>query len=224
MKLKSRKPKNRESINGVPLNPKPVNQKRTSIQGIKSMQWIYIFIFIFFLSHGAGSFLQAQTKQEKREQKEKAIMEWIDNGHFTVSVDRALPMGGRSVPLTTLYSLELRRDSVFSYLPYFGRAYTAPYGGRNSMDFAEPLTDYVCTYTKKGAVVIQFKAKTNDDNFTFRLQIYPNGSTTIQVTPVNRQSITYYGEIVSQKKSIEKESVTREKDSTQPENAGRKKE
>lgn len=163
---------------------------------MKNIRWIGIFSFILFVWIGGGNFLSAQTKQEKKEQKEKEIKEEVSNGHFTISVDRALPMRGKSVHLTTLYSLELKGDSVVSYLPYFGRAYTAPYGGGNSMDFAEPITDYHLSYTKKGAATIQFKAKTKEDNFAFRLQIYPNGSTTIQVTPVNRQSITYYGEVV----------------------------
>ena len=35
----------------------------------------------------------------------------IENGRFTIEVDRALPMGGRTVHLTTPYSLEMRGDS-----------------------------------------------------------------------------------------------------------------
>lgn len=229
MKQISRKPLDTQPASERPICKQPVNgksitRKQTNFKQMKRIQWIGIFIFVLFLAVGEGSFLQAQTKQEsteptkqeKREQKEKEVREWIANGDFTVSVDRALPMGGRSIPLTTLYSITLKNDSVFSYLPYFGRAYTAPYGGGNSMDFTKQVTDYDCTYTSKGAAVIQFKAKTNDDHFTFRLQIYPNGSTTIQVTPVNRQSITYYGEIVPQKERMRKTDAVQEKEDGRP--------
>lgn len=169
---------------------------------MNSIKCIGIFCFILLAWLGGGSFLSAQTKQEITEQKEKEIKERVESGHFIVSVDRALPMRGRSVHLTTLYSLELKGDSVISYLPYFGRAYTAPYGGGNSMDFAERVTGYHLSYTKKGAAVIEFKAKTQDDRFAFRLLIYPDGSTTIQVIPVNRQSITYYGKVVAKEQRV----------------------
>lgn len=226
MKLISRKSINTRPAGARPIDIQPVSARSAGIQPVdiqpvsvrpvsrqtgdkeqtaiwpRRWKWIGIFVCVLFLSAGEGSFLQAQAKQEKSEQKEKELKEWIANRQFAVSVDRALPMGGRSIPLTTLYSLELRGDSVRSYLPYFGRAYVAPYGGGNSMDFDAPVTDYDCAYTQKGAAVVRFKAKTNEDNFTFRLQIYPNGSATIQVTPVNRQSITYYGEVVPQKGTV----------------------
>ena len=80
----------------------------------------------------------------------------IENGRFTIEVDRALPMGGRTVHLTTPYSLEMRGDSAISYLPYFGRAYSLPYGGiRNgalsrilAIGFSDPkiLSVSMCKY------------------------------------------------------------------------------
>ena len=77
----------------------------------------------------AGQSLYAQSKKEKREQKANEVKELIDSKRFTIDVNRAIPMGGRSLNLTSPYSLEMRGDSVISYLPYFGRAYSAPYGG-----------------------------------------------------------------------------------------------
>ena len=76
-----------------------------------------------------GQSLYSQTKKERKEQKAKEIKEMIDEQRFTIDVDRALPMGGRTVNLTTPYSFEMRGDSAISYLPYFGRAYSLPYGG-----------------------------------------------------------------------------------------------
>lgn len=146
-----------------------------------------------------GQSLFAQSKKEKSEQKEKEVKEVIESKQFTINVDRALPMGGRSVNLTTSYSLEMRGDSAISYLPYFGRAYTAPYGGGNGMRFEKEVADYQCTYNKKGVAKIQFVARTDEDTYRFAIQVYPNGSASINVTPVNKQSITYQGELVSGK-------------------------
>lgn len=162
------------------------------IRKMKKAVYVWSALLVFFL---AGPSLWAQSKQEKKAQREKEVKEWIDGKRFTIEVDRALPLRGRSVHLTSPYSLEVRGDSVLSYLPYFGRAYSLPYGGGNGMRFEEPMTDYAVTYDKKGKTILLFDTKTDDDKYTFYIEIYPNGSATIQVTPVNRQSISYYGEL-----------------------------
>ena len=82
----------------------------------------------------AGQSLFAQSKQERKEQKERVVREIVDSGRIKIDVDRAVPMAGRSVNLTSPYSLEIHGDSILSYLPYFGRAYSAPYGGGEGLD------------------------------------------------------------------------------------------
>lgn len=142
-----------------------------------------------------GQSLFAQSKQEKKEQKEMAVKEIVESGRFTINVNRAVPLSGRSVNLTSPYSLELRGDSIISHLPYFGRAYSAPYGGGNGMSFEEQAFAFEQTPKKKGGTELKFKVRTKEDVYTFRVEIFPNGSSTINVTPVNKQGITYYGEL-----------------------------
>ena len=54
----------------------------------------------------AGQSLFAQSKQERKEQKERVVREIVDSGRIKIDVDRAVPMAGRSVNLTSPYSLE----------------------------------------------------------------------------------------------------------------------
>ncbi len=68
--------------------------------------------------------LSAQSKKEKKEQKKEAVKKLIASENYKIDVQTALPMRGRSIPLTSPYSLEIRNDSVISYLPYFGRGAT----------------------------------------------------------------------------------------------------
>lgn len=49
----------------------------------------------------AGQSLFAQSKQERKEQKEKVVREIVDSGCIKIDVDRAVPMAGRSVNLTS---------------------------------------------------------------------------------------------------------------------------
>ena len=108
-------------------------------------------------------------------------------------------MKGGSKHLTSDYSLEIRNDSVYSYLPYFGVAYNVPYGGGKGLNSA-PLSEYTSTYSKKGNAKITLKVRNEEDNYLYNITIYPNGSSNIQVTPTNRQSISFSGEIDLKKK------------------------
>ena len=164
------------------------------------MRNIRLFFFVGIVLFFGGQSLYSQSKKEREEQKAKEIKEMIENGRFTIEVDRALPMGGRTVHLTPPYSLEMRGDSAISYLPYFGRAYSLPYGGGDGMRFEESITDYQCSFNKKGTAQIQFRTRSDDDTFAFSVQVFSNGSATINVTPVNKQNITFYGELAPKKK------------------------
>lgn len=126
------------------------------------MRNIRLFFFVGIVLFFGGQSLYSQNKKERKEQKAKEIKEMIENGRFTIEVDRALPMGGRTVHLTTPYSLEMRGDSAISYLPYFGRAYSLPYGGGDGMRFEESITDYQSTFDKKGTARIKFVARTKE--------------------------------------------------------------
>ena len=163
------------------------------------MKNVRLFFLIGIVLMIGGQSLYSQNKKERKEQKAKEIKEMIENGRFTIEVDRALPMGGRTVNLTTPYSLEMRGDSAISYLPYFGRAYSLPYGGGDGMRFEESITDYQSTFDKKGTARIKFVARTKEDTFRFDMQVFSNGSAIISVTPTNRQNITYQGELAPKK-------------------------
>lgn len=144
--------------------------------------------------------LFAQSKKEKKEQKENEVKELLDSGRYTIEVNRALPVGGSSINLTSPYSLELRDDSVISYLPYFGRAYTVPYGGSNGLRFDEPVTNYSITYDKKKKkALVKFEVRTSEDNYTYSVDVFMNGNSIIHVQPLNKQSITFHGEIAPSK-------------------------
>lgn len=145
-----------------------------------------------------GQFLFAQNKGEK-EQLSTEVKEMIDGKQFTIDVNRALPMGGNSVNLTSSYSFELKGDSAISYLPYYGRAYSVPYGGGDGLRFEKPIAEYECSYDKKGVANIKFVTRTDDDRYRFSIQIYPGGSAYINVSPTNKQSISFLGELAPKK-------------------------
>lgn len=150
--------------------------------------------FILFVFTGLLT-LSAQTRKEKKEQKELVVKEMIESENYKIDVTTAYPNRGRMVPLTSLYSLEIRNDSVFSQLPYFGRAYSIPYGGGNGLMFKAPIEEYKMVYNKKGVARAELVARSEGDRFKFNMMIYSDGSSSIDVTMQNRESIRFSGRL-----------------------------
>ena len=144
--------------------------------------------------------LSAQTKKEKKEQKKEAVRQLIVSENYKIDVNTAMPMRGRNITLSSPYSLEIRNDSVFSYLPYYGRAYSVPYGGGSGLIFNAPLKEYTMDLDKKGNAVIKFSARSPEDFFEFSAIVFSNGTASIDVIMQNRQSISYRGELDTENK------------------------
>ncbi len=141
--------------------------------------------------------MNAQSKKQKEEEISKTIRELIEAQKINVEVDIAFPMRGPSRHLTSNYSVEVRNDSVFSYLPYFGIAYSAPYGGRaKGLIFDEKITDYKLIFDKKGTANISFRTRNEEDSYIYWIKIFSSGSADVRVTPNNKQSISFYGEFI----------------------------
>ena len=120
------------------------------------MKTIRIIFSLLLITAMSMPTLSAQTKKEKKELKKQAVEKLVTSGKYKINVNRALPARGRSVTLTSPYSVEIRNDSVISYLPYYGRAYSIPYGGGEGLNFKAPLTDYKLEWGKKETAKIKF--------------------------------------------------------------------
>lgn len=153
-----------------------------------------IFFLLLVAVIGAPA-LSAQTKKEKKEMKQKAVKELVLSEKYKIDVDRAIPARGRSVSLTSPYSIEIRNDSVISHLPYYGRAYSIPYGGGEGLNFKAPISDYKIEWDKKGTAKVRFIAQSTEDRFSFNIDIFSNGSSSIFVNMQNRQSISFQGDL-----------------------------
>ncbi len=63
------------------------------------------------------------------------ITKIAESGNYTFVANIALPMSGRSINLSSTYFLKVRKDTIESYLPYYGRAYVAPAFSDEGPDF-----------------------------------------------------------------------------------------
>ena len=157
------------------------------------MKQIFIVtsLLLSILLSGCSS-MKGLTTEDKNA-KEVALREAIEKREFIINVDRMNPTGGRSRALTTSYSLEVNGEDVKSHLPFAGRAYNIPYGGGEGLIFNSKISEYVSTIDAKGKTVIEFRTRTKEDQFVYRIEIYPNGSASVHVRPNNRQAISFNG-------------------------------
>ena len=133
--------------------------------------------------------LTACSTMTAAERAEKALAVYV------VDVQMMYPRSGRAVNVSSNYSLEIKGDTVVSYLPYFGRAYSIPYGGGKAFNFSAPIISYESASDQKGKTYVRLVTDNEEDVITFQLEIFDNGQTTIDVQAREREPITYSGEL-----------------------------
>lgn len=110
-----------------------------------------------------------------------------------------LPMRGASKSVSYGYSVEVRNDSIFSYLPYFGRAYQVPYGGGKGLTFDVPIDHYQEVKMKNGSRKIDIELRNEEDVYMYHISVFDNGSSSIDVQSRQRDPISYSGEVIFDK-------------------------
>ncbi|MCU7550326.1 DUF4251 domain-containing protein [Chitinophagaceae bacterium LB-8] len=148
---------------------------------------------------GTATCLHIASAQET--EKETKIKNLIGSGNYVFEAQSALPSRGQVRQLTYGYEIRVSKDTLISYLPYFGRAYVAPVdpseGGYNftSTDF-----EYNVKEGKKGGWDVSIQTKDQRDNKKMALKIQESGYASLQVTSNDRQPISYNGIITAVKK------------------------
>ncbi len=130
---------------------------------------------------------------------DRAIADRVDNmlarRMYKVDFTRAYPQSAPSFTLNDRYFISVIDDRVESFLPYFGRAYTVPYGGGEGLRFAAPITGYTDELKRNGRREIEFTAITDEDHYEFSLTISPMGDTSLTVSAFRKQSISFTGRL-----------------------------
>jgi hypothetical protein len=150
-------------------------------------------------------FAQEKTKQQIKEQqktaKQKEVDALVESKEFEFVAVMAYPQGGRNIDMISNPNfLRFKKDSIFSEMPYFGRAYSGvAYGGRGGLDFKGPIRDYSISKGKKN-YIIKAEVKDNSDSYTIILTVFFEGNASLAINSFNKSSISYSGRIEKLKK------------------------
>jgi hypothetical protein len=114
---------------------------------------------------------------------------------FVFKAQSAWPLQGTVVQLNAGYDMKVLQDSINTFLPYFGRAFNASYGGDGGINFTSKKFDYRLKEKQKGGFEITIKPADARDVVEMNYSVSANGYATLQVISNNRQAISYYGVI-----------------------------
>jgi hypothetical protein len=140
---------------------------------------------------------QQTAKQIKAQEKAASIKHKINEQKYTFIAQYAQPLRGTQKYLTSDYDLRVKRDSVIAWLPYFGRAYMdVPYNSNDDgIKFTSTKFDYKIVEKKKGGWTITIVLNDVRRSQKLFLDVFTNGSATLQVTSNSRDAITFQGYI-----------------------------
>ena len=148
----------------------------------------------------------SKLSSDKLEQEQK-IRHFVESKSFVFNATNANPMrtnilnilpnGSQLRNLTPGYTLTVMDDSISAYLPYYGRAYTAPNptSTDNGIKVNTKKFSYTYKQNKKGIYIVTINPENDRVTSSFILNIGLNGYATLQVQSVNRDAISFYGDI-----------------------------
>lgn len=144
--------------------------------------------------------LAAACSSTSPTQQSAGVASLIESKNYVFQAQTAQPLGGRAIQLTSEYDLRVLGDSVVAFLPYFGRAFSAPADLAGSgINFTSTNFGYTTTQRRRGGWIISIKPQDANDIRELTLSISSSGMSTLQVISNNRQSISFNGQIVSRK-------------------------
>lgn len=137
------------------------------------------------------------TQQERAEQQERtrqAVAEAIGKRKMHIDIISMHPMRYGSRTVNSQFFLELRGDTLCSYLPYMGQVHQAPMISPSiGLNFEAPILNYNESRPKKNCTRMELDVKTQEDSYHYSIDVYDTGEADIRVRSQNRDPISFDG-------------------------------
>ena len=147
--------------------------------------------------------ISAQSKQERDKTMEKVVRKIITSKDYKLKVDTYMVAQESPTSVNFCSTIEIKNDSIFSNLLYPGQNYI-PYSNRGGeLYFQAPIEKYALDIDKKGNTRIKIATRTLVNKIDFKIIVYPNGSTYINVNIQHCQSVIYLGKLEAKNSSFD---------------------
>jgi hypothetical protein len=135
-----------------------------------------------------------QQRAERRALLRQSLQEAVASRrlHIDITSMNAMRYGSRTV--TPDFFLELRGDTLHSYLPYLGQVQQAPlYSSPVGLNFEEPILRYTESRPKSGLVLLEVDVRTKEDTYHYYIEVYDTGESSVRVRSQHRDPISFEG-------------------------------
>lgn len=181
-----------------------------------NMFWTFDYICMSFIDRIMKSKMQMKTKviflislavilsgcsaSTSSAKKEMAAADFeqtlalIEGESYLFTIRSASPAGGRSIQITSNYTLKASDGNFEAYLPYFGRAHSGGYGDGGAIEFnGKPDDLEVGNNPEKKTISVKFTMQAEKDKYTINMNVGSNGYGNLVISSQKRQTITYSG-------------------------------
>lgn len=154
------------------------------------------FMFLIALTVLAFTGCATQQRAEKRELMRKAVAEAVAKRqlHIDITSMNTMRYGARNVSLD--FFLELRGDTLRSYLPYLGQAHQAPMlTPSQGLNFETAVQAFRESHPKPHLTRLEMDVRTIEDFYLYVVELFDTGKAYIHVTSMHRDPISFDGEL-----------------------------
>ena len=143
-----------------------------------------IILCVFTLFFALANSIQAQDIDAAIVQKA------VETKNYVFKAETATPQRGGLRQLTPEYELLVRPDTVISFLPYFGRSYSAPINPSDAgIKFTSMNYEYSVKNKKKNRWDITIKPNDVSAIRDLNLTVFDNGRASLRVNSNDREAI-----------------------------------
>lgn len=155
---------------------------------------LFVLMMMVLLS-SCGS-TNSLTKAEREAAMAQQVQDALNARHYTIAVDWMKPLGGVPRQVNSDYELKVNGEELDCYLPYIGRAYRLPYGGGKGLNFKAQIQNYSIQQLTSNRSQIEFTVRNDEDVYRFRIDVFDNGKSIIDIMAQDRDAISFDGELV----------------------------
>lgn len=166
------------------------------------MKTLYVLLLCLPFMTATPAIAQRQSKEEKaaRLEKEfKTTLALVESNHFRIEINRAYPQSGRDLSrFNPRGHINISDSTAQGQLPFFGRAYSLPYGEGGGIEFDAPMQNRkISTESRKRkkSILYRFSVPGKNDTYQISIEISPGGSCSVNVNSNNRAHISFTGNI-----------------------------
>ena len=152
----------------------------------------FVLMALFFVLSG---YHQVDNREKKARQKLE-MAQLIQNGRFRFVARSVNSELGNFNNLSSNYDMVFDSLQIKAFLPYFGTAYSVPYGGKGGVEFDLKAENIDRTWNeKKKLFTISTELSNSEDSYNIYLTAGLNGYADLRINFRNRRWISYYGTI-----------------------------